>query len=263
MTLEAQVAANYGGGDVLGRILGLVADTGGDPARPTLETLKPFDSFHLGGWRATEALLDALGVAAGDEVLDIGCGVGGTARTLAARHGARVEGVDLSPEFVAAAEELTRRTGVGGAAFRVASALALPFPDRRFDLAVMLHVGMNIADKAALFAEVARVLRPGGRFGVYDVMRSGPGEVAFPQPWAGTDAISFVEPPQAYADAATAAGLRETARRPRAAEGIAFLEALQAAGPGRGMPPDRLANILAALRAGTLAPVEMIFTLST
>lgn len=262
MTLEAEVAANYGGGQVLARILGLVAAGGGDPERPTLEALEPFDSMHLGGWRATEALLDTLGVAPGDAALDIGCGVGATARTLAARRGATVEGVDLSPEFVAAAEELTRRADIGGARFRVASALALPFPDRRFDLAVMLHAGMNIADKPSLFAEVARVLRPGGRFGVYDVMRVGPGEVAYPMPWAGTEAISFVETPDAYAQLAAPAGLRETARRARAAEAIAFLQALEAAGPGRGMPPDRMANLRGAVQAGTLAPVEMIFTLS-
>ena len=261
MTLESQVSANYGGGQTLARILGLVATAGGDPGRPTIQALQPFDSMHLGGWRATEAMLDALAVSPGAAVLDIGCGVGAASRMLAARHGAQVDGIDLTPELVAAATELTRLTGTSNARFQVASALDLPFPDNSFDLAIMMHVGMNIADKPALFVEVARTLRPGGRFGVYDVMRTSPGDLAFPLPWAGTAEISFVETPDSYARHAATAGLQEVWRRTRVPEALAFLDELQAAGPGRGMPPDRAANIRAAVQDGTLAPVEMIFSL--
>lgn len=262
MTLEAQVSANYGSGQTLRRILDLVVAAGGDAACPTVETLQPFDAMHLGGWRATQGLLDRLEIRNGDPVLDIGCGVGGTSRMLAVRHRARVDGIDLSPEFVAAASDLSRLTGTPNVLFRVASALDLPFPDNRFDLAVMLHVGMNIADKGRLFAEVARVLRPGGRFGVFDVMRTGPGDLAYPMPWAGTAAISFVETPDAYARHAAAAGLHLAARRTCTPEALSFLDEMQAAGPGRGMPPDRAANIRHAVLDGTVAPVEMIFTLS-
>jgi SAM-dependent methyltransferase len=255
--LAARVRANYGGG-TLARILGLVEAAGIPRERMRHDDLKRFDSLHLGGWQATEALLDGLGVAPGAEALDIGCGVGGVARMLAMRHGARVEGIDLTPEFVAAAAELSRLAGVEGVAFRVASATALPFPAERFDLATMLHVGMNVPDKAALFGEAARVLRPGSRFGVFDVMRTGPGEVRYPMLWAGEPGISFLESPERYAALAAATGLRETARRSRAEEGVRFLEALRET-PGRGMPTDRLANTLDALGAGVLAPVEMIF----
>ena len=260
MTLEAQVSANYGSGQTLERILGLVATDGGDPDHLTVESLQPFDSMHLGGWRATALLLDALAIQPGETVLDIGCGIGGASR-MAAGRGAQVDGIDLTPEFVPVASELTRRTGTAGASFREGSALSLPFPDRSFDAAMMLHVGMNIADKGTLFAEIARVLRPGGRFGIYDVMRVGQGDLAFPMPWAGTKAISFVETPDAYAEGAAVAGFRESARQARVPEALAFLDKLEALGPGRGMPPDRLANIRDAVRDGTLAPVQMIFTL--
>lgn len=261
MTLESQVSANYGSGQTLGRILGLIAAAGGDPDHPTIQALKPFDSMHLGGWRATEALLDALAVPPGAAVLDIGCGVGAASRMLAARHGAQVYGIDLTPELVEVASELTRRTATPNIVFRVASALDLPFADNNFDLAIMMHVGMNIADKPALFAEVARTLRPGGKFGVYDVMQMASGDLAFPLPWAGTAEISFVETPESYAGHAAAVGLQEVARRTRVPEALAFLDELQAAGPGRGMPPDRAANIRSVVQDGTLAPVEMIFTL--
>lgn len=260
MTLETQVSANYGSGRTLGRILGLVADAGGDPDHPATRHLQRFDSMHLGGWRATESLLDALAIRPGEAVLDIGCGVGAASRAMA-RRGAQVDGIDLTPELVAVATELTRRTGMPDVRFRVASALDLPFTDNSFDAAVMLHVGMNVADKAALFAQAARVLRPGGRFGVYDVMRTGPGDLAFPMPWAGTQAISFVDTPDRYAEHAAAAGFDPASRQDRTPEALAFLEELHAAGPGRGMPPDRAANIRAAVLDGTLAPVEMTFTL--
>jgi hypothetical protein len=208
------VTANYGSGRVLERVLGLLEAEGIDPERPPLQELKRFDSLHIGGWQATEELLDGLGIAPGMRALDVGCGLGGT---------------------------------------------ALPFGVAVFDLATMLHVGMNVADKAGLFAEVARVLRPGGSFAVYDAMRVGPGDPTFPLPWAGTAAISFLETPDAYAGHAAGAGFAERTRRSRMAEGIERLKAFGAISVARGMPTERLTNVLAALEAGTIAPVEMIF----
>ena len=187
--------------------------------------------------RRPRTLLDPLGLAPGVAALDIGCGIGGTARTLAARYGARVEGIDLTPEFVAVAEALSRLAGVEGVAFRTGSATALPFEAARFDLATMLHVGMNVADKAALFAEAARVLRPGGRFAVFDVMRVGPGEIAYPMPWAGSPDISFVETPDAYA--ALAAGGRPArggAAPARQRRHATSSRRCARPAPGRGMP---------------------------
>jgi MPBQ/MSBQ methyltransferase len=253
------VTANYGSGRVLERVLGLLEAEGIDPERPPLQELKRFDSLHIGGWQATEELLDGLGIAPGMRALDVGCGLGATARTLATRYGAVVDGVDLTPEFVDVARELSRRTGVETVAFTLGDGTALPFGVAVFDLATMLHVGMNVADKAGLFAEVARVLRPGGSFAVYDAMRVGPGDPTFPLPWAGTAAISFLETPDAYAGHAARAGLAERTRRSRMAEGIERLKAFGAISVARGMPTERLTNVLAALEAGTIAPVEMIF----
>jgi len=70
-------------------------------------------------------------------------------------------------------------------------ALALPFPDNAFDVATLIHVGMNIEDKAKLCSEVHRVLRPGSLFGIYDVMKTGDGELTYPVPWATTAESSF------------------------------------------------------------------------
>lgn len=257
--IESRVAANYGGGGVLDRVLAGLRAAGKDPDALRPEDLKPLESLHIGGWQATEDLLAQLGVTPGAQVVDLGCGLGGTARTLAVQYGAEVEGVDLTPEFVAVAGTLSRMAGVTGIRFSEGSVLALPFEAARFDFATMLHVGMNIADKAGLFAEAARVLRPGGGFAIYDIMRVGDGDLPYPMPWASVAEISFVETPETYAALAGAAGLRETARRGRSEFGIGFMESLRDRGPvSGGIPPERLANLLGAVKAGILAPVELL-----
>ena len=92
-------------------------------------------------------------------LLDIGSGIGGPARYFARHHGCRVTGIDLTEEFIAVARALTSRLRMEGqVSFEQGSALSMPFPASTFDVATLLHVGMNIAKKAQLFAEVRRVL---------------------------------------------------------------------------------------------------------
>src|SRR5690606_33691687 len=110
---------------------------------------KAVDEFHIGGAEATAALLDQLDIGPDTRVLDIGSGIGGPARTIAERTGARVTGVDLTPDFVETARSLTETVGLS-ADFVVGSALDLPFADAAFDLATLIHVGMNIPDKPRL-----------------------------------------------------------------------------------------------------------------
>ena len=71
---------------------------------------------------------------------------------------------------------------------------------------MMVHVGMNVPDKAALFAEVHRVLVPGGVFGLYEQVRAADGELTYPLPWAEDERSSFVETVEDYQRHLTAAG---------------------------------------------------------
>jgi ubiquinone/menaquinone biosynthesis C-methylase UbiE len=121
----------------------------------------------------------------------------------------------------------------------------------------MMHVGMNVADKRRLFAEVARVLRPGGAFAVYDLMRFGTGPLIYPMPWAQDAATSFVAGPDDYAAAAAAAGFQEMARSERREGAVAYLEQQIERAAGTPMEP-RFRNLLAAVRDGTVAPVAMV-----
>lgn len=158
----------------------------------TVEQLVPLDQFHLRGILATAELASAASVGPGTRVLDLGCGIGGPARFLAATFGANVDAIDLSPGFIDAATYLTARTGLSERVrFLTGDALHLPFDKGAFDAVFLLHVAMNIADRPALYAQAHRVLAPGGRFVTYDlVLRDG--GVEYPTPWARDASTSFL-----------------------------------------------------------------------
>ena len=193
MGTERTVAQHYTHGALERTVLDALRAAGKDPDRLEPSDLAPVDEFHIGGRQATVDLADKLGATGGMRLLDIGSGLGGASRYFAHALGCTVAGIDLTEEYVQAAQALSVRTGLAGqVSYRQASALALPFPAGTFDGAYMLHVGMNIADRAALFARVRQALKPRGVFGVYDVMREGEGALGYPVPWAASSETSFV-----------------------------------------------------------------------
>jgi len=120
----------------------------------------------------------------------------------------RVTGIDLTAEYVDTGNALCNWVVLDErASLQLGSALTMPFAERSFDANYMLHVGMNIEDKERLASEVARVLRPRSVFGIYDVMRTGPGELAFPVPWAMSADLSAVAKPDRYKTALGKAGI--------------------------------------------------------
>jgi SAM-dependent methyltransferase len=179
----------------------------------TPQQLAALDQFHTRGLAATAELAKLVGIDTHMLVLDVGSGVGGPARFLAATYGCRVMGVDLSEPFVDAARYLTERTGQSAhVSFETASALEIPFDDGHFDVALLQHVAMNISDRARLYREIRRVLRLGGRFGIFDVVLNGD-DPHYPVPWARTPATSFLLTAAATREAIEAADFRILAWR--------------------------------------------------
>lgn len=204
---------------------------GPEDQRLTPTQLRALDQFHTRGLAATTELAKLAGITADMSVLDVGSGVGGPARFLAATYGCRVTGVDLSEPFVDAARYLTERAGLGGkVSFQTASALQLPFDDGRFDAVLLQHVAMNIADRAQLYREIRRVLKRSGRFATYDVVSNG-AEPHYPVPWARTPATSFLLTAAATRDAIEPAGFRALAWQDDSEAAKAWIVQLRASGP--------------------------------
>jgi ubiquinone/menaquinone biosynthesis C-methylase UbiE len=196
--MTSDVATHYRTTDLLDRILTALAQSGKDPQKLTINDLALVDEFHSRRRRATEELATMLAPSATDHVIDVGSGLGGPSRYLAASYGCRVSGVDLTPEFVATAIGLTERVGLTAKVdFRLGSALALPFPDASFDLAWSQNVAMNIEDRPRYYNEMRRVLKPGGRLAIQDVAQGPGGPVIFPVMWADRAEISFLRTPRA------------------------------------------------------------------
>ncbi len=265
--IETTVAEHYTRvDDVEQAILDALAAAGVASETLHVDDLANVDEFHLGGRRATLELLAELDLDESSTVLDVGCGIGGPARTIASHVGCQVTGVDITPSFVEAAAGLSSLTGLGHTtSFAVGSATAVDLDDGSVDAVTMFHVGMNLPDKHSAMAEFARVVRPGGAVAVYDVMRVGDGEVGYPVPWAGDESHSFVATPDEYAEAMRAAGIEPGEPVTRTALVMEVVQQTMANPPKVSLAtligpemPTMFANLIAALHAGILAPIQMV-----
>ncbi|MEO3784083.1 class I SAM-dependent methyltransferase [Actinocorallia sp. B10E7] len=128
------------------------------------------DSYHPGGKALTRRLADRLELGPRHQVLDLACGPGGTALLLAREHGVHVDGVDLGPANVAKAQAAAEAAGLADRVrFHLGDAERLPFDDGLFDAVICECAFCTFPDKPTAAAEIARVLRPGGRVGLTDV----------------------------------------------------------------------------------------------
>jgi SAM-dependent methyltransferase len=190
------------------RLKTALAGFGPEDQKLTPRQLAGIDQFHTRGYPATLELAELAGVTKTSTVLDIGSGVGGPARVLAEAFGCEIAGIDLSEPFVEAAHYLTQRTvQQSQVSFEVGNALDLPFGDAEFDIALLQHVAMNIADRALLYREIWRVLKSGGKFATYDIVSNG-AEPHYPAPWARTAETSFLLTPAATRETVEQAGFR-------------------------------------------------------
>jgi sarcosine/dimethylglycine N-methyltransferase len=213
------------------RLKTALAVFGPEDVRLTPQQLAGLDQFHTRGLAATADLATLAGITADMSVLDVGSGVGGPARALAASNGCRVTGVDLSEPFVDAARYLTDRTGQSGqVSFQAGSALELPFDDGRFDAVLLQHVAMNIVDRVTLYREIRRVLKVGGKFATYDVVLKS-GEPHYPVPWARTPATSFLSTAAATRKAVEPAGFRTLVWQDDSEMAKAWFAQVRASGP--------------------------------
>lgn len=185
----------YGGvpGQLLERIENALRQDGKDLDRLAIDDLMGVDEFHIRGREATTEMVELAAIQAEERVLDVGSGIGGPSRYLASTCGCDVTGIDLTAEYCDVANALAQRVGLGDRVrHRQANALELPFEDHSFDVAWTQHISMNIPDKQAFFAEMRRVVRPGGKLVIYDPIKGDDQPLEFPVPWSRDGGISYL-----------------------------------------------------------------------
>lgn len=237
MATERQVAAHYMRASLVDAVDAALVKAGKDPATIGLEDLAPVDEFHIRGREATAELGAHLGLRESDTVLDVGSGLGGPSRQLASTYNCDITGIDLTADYCAFATEFARRLGLSDRVrYRQGSALAMPFADASFDVAYTQHVAMNIADKDALYREIRRVLKPGGRFGIYDLLQGEGGAVHFPAPWARDPATSHLASPDDMRRMLCAAGFEIVSWIDSSEAGKAWFKAVSRRIAEKGLP---------------------------
>ena len=261
MRTEKIVASHYSNRNLTAKILNALKTMGITEENVTTELLSATDEFHIGGIEATKLLANHLSLNSSSYALDIGCGIGGPARFMSNISGCNVAGIDLTPDYVNTGNELTALVGLDeNVELKPASALSLPFQDSTFDASYMIHVGMNIGNKAKLMSEAYRVTKLGGTFGIYDVMLIGSADLIFPLPWAEEKEGSSVSTIETYKSELDRAGFK-----------IKFFEKISNTMHSNDGPPplglhllmdertiEKVGNIFQLIKSGTLTPVIMI-----
>ncbi len=238
----------------------------------TRDDLAPLDELHAGGREATRALATFAGLHAGLCLLDVGSGIGGPARTLAAEFGCQVIGIDLTEAFCQAAEMLTTRVGLSDrVTFRHASALDLPFEDGAFDVVWTQNILMNIEDKPGLLRECYRVLRPGGRLVIATIMAGEVSGLHFPVMWASHPAVNFLMRPDAFRPLVVSTGFKEVAWEDLTQRELEISRSREAMATEQALPPlgahvifaedfrEKLANNLRNVEEGRMRTIRAVF----
>ncbi len=262
MTHDQATSHHYTNGNLLDAIEAALTSCGKSPAKVSIDDLAPVDEFHIGGRGATEHFMEKLGLQKDQLVLDVGCGLGGAARYVAATFNTGVRGIDLTQEYIDTGNVLCGWVKLDNQVnLTQGTVLSMPCEDCLFDAAYMMHVGMNIADKQALFEEVYRVLSPGASFGIYDIMELSSSDIGYPVPWANTPATSFLATPATYQSSLEQAGfeVQEVAIRDEFAKTF-FTEQRKKVEAAGGPPPLGLHTLIGTDTAAQFANlVEAIF----
>lgn len=270
MSVETEISGHYTSGKLFDDIVKALTQAGKNIDHLSQDDFGGGDEFHTGGIEATKELAAHMDLRPGMRLLDIGCGMGGPARYFASQHDCQVDGIDLTDEFIDVAQRLTELVKLEKLArFHQGSALSLPWQAGSFDGAYMIHVGMNISDKASVYHEVRRVLKPGGLFTIFDIMRTGEGDLTFPVPWSAVAQTSFVEPLDHYRNALNESGFEIVAERKRRDFSIEISERMASRAKTSGPPtlglhlvmgsrtPAMMNNLVTMMRERILEPIEV------
>lgn len=215
--------------------LGIV---GKDIEKLAVDDLAPADAFHTRGRKATLEAAALVDIQPSHRVLDVGCGLGGTARFLADRYGCHVVGVDCTREYISTGNTLNELVGLSE---RVrlcqGDALKLSFDEQSFDCVWTEHVQMNIGDKDGFYGQIAKVLKPGGNFLFHEVFRGPGNSPVYPVPWAENSAMSLLTTEAEARGTIEQAGFEVIHWVSKTSESVEFFRKMSARIESSGLPP--------------------------
>ncbi|MGA7451492.1 MAG: methyltransferase domain-containing protein [Rhodoplanes sp.] len=271
MESKDTIADHWGKGDVYALIMSALEKAGKSPDALTVEDLAPIDHFHARGFSATVDLADRLPIKPDHHILDIGCGIGGPARYIAARFQCRVSGIDITPAFVESGNKLTSLLGMENqVTIEQGDGQRLPYSDSVFDGAYTQHVTMNVADRAQFFGEAHRVLKPGAFFALTEHGLGPTGNPHYPVPWSMDGSGSYLASPSETRALLEAAGFEDvlvegTGRKYLAAYKLVIELAAQGALPPLGIhillgesAPQKTRNAARNIEEGRTHPVQVL-----
>jgi sarcosine/dimethylglycine N-methyltransferase len=261
---DIQIETQYSTGASRQAIEQALMAAGKDLGHLRPDDLALLEDFHTMGRIATAQLAGLAGITSDDDVLDAGSGIGGTARYIAVRSRCHVTAVDLTAEYCETARWLNYLAGLDDLiCVRQADVTDLPFEDAAFTLVFSLHVQMNVADKALLYAEARRVLADGGRLAVWDIVAGEDGELDFPVPWADRPEYSHLTTSDRLRTAIGTSGFEIEQWNDLTGEAAAIMQELLALPPSRiglqAFVPDfesKANNLTAALADGRLRAIQ-------
>jgi ubiquinone/menaquinone biosynthesis C-methylase UbiE len=273
---DSMTEAHYAHDHLYETIVKALASTGITANKISRKDIAPIDEFHVRGQEVSHELAAAAGLQPGMRILDAGCGLGGACRMLADEYDCDVTGIDITGDYIRTAQQLSALTGLQHATrFVQGSVLALPFNNNTFDIVWTQHVQMNIADKKTFYAEIQRVLTPGGRFIYYDILSHDHMPVHFPVPWADDAALSFLMTPQELHALLHDSGFQLVQVKEETAKGIVFFNNLFNRITQKGLPAlglhllmgdtalEKLSNLRKNLIEGNIALESGIFELKS
>lgn len=263
--IAPQVAQYYQQENLYEHIISVLEKQGVDTGKLNWQQLAAVDEFHVRGLEATLEMAQEASLRSGTKVLDVGCGIGGAARLLAAQYDCIVTGIDLTPAYIRTANLLTEKVGLAeNLDFLQADALDMPFADEVFEVVWTQHVQMNVEDKLAFYNEIARVLQMEGQFIYYDIFANTGTSLAYPVPWAEDAPTSFLMTQAELEQTLRLSGMEEIVKKDLTEKGLQWFRQLLERIQLNGIPPlslqllmgnsflEKLKNMVKNLEAGKI-----------